>query len=254
MIRKFFLIGIGIKKENISEYILKKIKESELIIIDRYTSFFEDYEWLVKKIKKYNKNLIEGNREIIEEKLMRKFTKKYNKISLLVIGDPLFATTHFILVKELKKKGFECEIINNVSILNLIGKIGLSLYKFGKITSLPFLIRDKRIKIKTPIQTIRENDSINAHSLILMDLDPQKKEYLKIEEALEYLLNNNISKNIIVCSKLGWKEEKIIHLKEINQTIIKKIKSLSLKPPFCIIKYSNLSHIEKEFIKDLETI
>ena len=249
MDKKFFLIGLGIKKENISEEILKKIEDSEIVLFEKYTSFFEDEDWLISKIKEVNKNFIIADREIIEQEIQN-YLEKFNKISVLVIGDPLTATTHTTLINEAKKRGFDVEIINNVSIFNLVSRIGLSLYKFGKTISLPFLIRDKRIHLETPIKVIKENYSIDAHTLLLMDLDPLARDYLKMEEALKYLLNKGINKNLIICSRLGWKDEKIFLIRELNQEKIEKIKNISLKPPLCVIVYSeNLNEGEKEFLK-----
>jgi diphthine synthase len=254
MNKKFFLIGLGIKKENVNEEILNKIRESEIVFFEKYTSFFKDEEWLVNKIKELNKNIIIGDRETIEQKI-NNYLKKFNKISILVIGDPLTATTHTTLIIEAKKEGFEIEIINNVSIFNLITRTGLSIYKFGKTISLPFLIRDKRINLETPVKVIKENLSTNAHTLLLMDLDPINKDYLRMEEALEYLLNKRINKNLIICSRLGWKDEKIFLIKELNQEKIEKVKNLNLKPPLCIVVYDqNLNEGEKEFLELLQTL
>jgi diphthine synthase len=250
----FYLIGLGINKNNLTNYIIEKIKSCDLVIIEKYTSFFEDYNWLINFLKENKINFIEAKRDIVEEELLKIIKdngeKKERNTALLVFGDVMIATTHSSLLVELKKEKIPFEIIHNVSILNLITRTGLSIYKFGKIISIPFLIRDKRIKIETPIKVIKENESINAHTLLLLDLDPVNNDYLKAEEALEYLLNNGINNNLVVCSRLGWKDEKIIYIKELSNEKIEEIKKLKLKVPICIVKHSNLNIGEEEYIKN----
>lgn len=250
----FYLIGIGTNIKHISQDIIEKIRESEIVLLENYTSLFENWEELINLLKKNTKNLIIANRETIEQKIDNYF-QKYKKISVLVIGDPLTATTHFSLIKLAKEKNFEVEIINNISIFNLITRIGLSIYKFGKTISIPFLIRDKRLKIETPIKTIKDNLSIKAHTLLLMDLDTEKQDFLRIEEALQYLLENKIDKNIIVCSCIGWKNERILLINELNQNKIEKIKKMKLNYPMCLIVFhEDLNKMEKEALNYLERI
>jgi diphthine synthase len=254
MRKKLFLIGLGIKKEHLTSEILKKVKESEVVLFEKYTSFFEDEEWLLKTLKELNSNLIIGDRELIEQNFSD-YLKKFEKISVLVIGDPLTATTHTSLILEAKEKGFEVEVINNVSVFNLITRTGLSVYKFGKTISLPFLIRDKRINLETPVRVIKENLSINAHTLLLMDLNPLNEDYLRMEEALEYLLEKGIKENLIICSRLGWKDEKIYLLENLSLEKIEEVKKLNLRPPLCVIVYDkNLNEGEKAFLSILERI
>ncbi|HIQ51535.1 MAG TPA: diphthine synthase, partial [Nautiliaceae bacterium] len=208
-----YLIGLGVKKEHITNYIEKLLENSDFIILEQYTSYFEDLSFL----EKYKEKLIKADRKFFEEDLLNFIEENKDKnIAILIFGDVFVATTHQSLVNELKKRKITFKIINNVSIINLISNLGLSIYKFGKITSIPFLIRDKRIKIESPIKVIKDNQKIKAHSLILLDLDPIKKDYLKAEEALEYLLKNKIKEKIILCSRIAWNDEKIFYIEELN--------------------------------------
>jgi diphthine synthase len=246
-----YLAGLGIKKEHITCYIKELLKKTDYIILEKYTSFFEDLSFL----EDYKEKLIESDRKFFEEELIEFIEKNKNKdILILILGDVFIATTHSALVLELKKRNMQFKIVNNVSILNLIGNLGLSIYKFGKITSIPFLIRDKRIKLETPIKVVKENLSIKAHSLVLLDLDPLNNDFLKAEEALQYLLENEIKNNILVCSRLSWNDEKVIYIKELNENIIEKIKKMELKAPLCLIILSELNEVEKESINFFEKL
>jgi len=246
-----YLIGLGVKKEHITNYIEKLLENSDFIILEQYTSYFEDLSFL----EKYKEKLIKADRKFFEEDLLNFIEENKDKnIAILIFGDVFVATTHQSLVNELKKRKITFKIINNVSIINLISNLGLSIYKFGKITSIPFLIRDKRIKIESPIKVIKDNQKIKAHSLILLDLDPIKKDYLKAEEALEYLLKNKIKEKIILCSRIAWNDEKIFYIEELNNETIEKVKNLDLKPPLCLIIISDLNEIEKESVNFLKKL
>lgn len=246
-----YLIGLGVKKEHITNYIEKLLENSDFIILEQYTSYFEDLSFL----EKYKEKLIKADRKFFEEDLLNFIEENKDKnIAILIFGDVFVATTHQSLVNELKKRKITFKIINNVSIINLISNLGLSIYKFGKITSIPFLIRDKRIKIESPIKVIKDNQKIKAHSLILLDLDPIKKDYLKAEEALEYLLKNKIKEKIILCSRIAWNDEKIFYIEELNNETIEKVKNLDLKPPLCLIITSDLNEIEKESVNFLKKL
>jgi len=246
-----YLIGLGVKKEHITNYIEKLLENSDFIILEQYTSYFEDLSFL----EKYKEKLIKADRKFFEEDLLNFIEENKDKnIAILIFGDVFVATTHQSLVNELKKRKITFKIINNVSIINLISNLGLSIYKFGKITSIPFLIRDKRIKIESPIKVIKDNQKIKAHSLILLDLDPIKKDYLKAEEALEYLLKNKIKEKIILCSRIAWNDEKIFYIEELNNETIEKVKNLNLKPPLCLIIISDLNEIEKESVNFLKKL
>jgi len=250
-----YLISLGIKKEDLSSYVLEKIKNSDLVFIEKYTSFFKDYDWLISFLKENNVNYVEAERSLIEEGLIDKIKENRDKnISILVFGDFLMATTHNTIILELKKLNLKFELIHNVSVFNLVTRTGLSIYKFGKTISIPFLIRDKRLKIETPIKVIKENDSINAHTLLLLDLDPINNDYLKAEEALEYLSSNGIKENLIVCSRLYWDDERIILIKNLNEEVIEKVKNLALKPPICIVRFSKLNVVEEEFLNTLDSL
>ena len=60
-------------------------------------------------------------------------------VALLVVGDPLQATTHVDLQLQAAEAGIECHVFHGVSITTLVtGAIGLSNYKFGRQTTLTY--------------------------------------------------------------------------------------------------------------------
>ena len=60
-------------------------------------------------------------------------------VALLVVGDPLQATTHVDLQLQAAEAGVDCTVIHGLSITGLVtGAIGLSNYKFGRQTTLTY--------------------------------------------------------------------------------------------------------------------
>ena len=63
---------------------------------------------------------------------------KTANMALLVVGDPLSATTHTDLLLRCKQHGVPFTVIHNTSVMTAIGMTGLSLYKFTPTLSIPF--------------------------------------------------------------------------------------------------------------------
>ncbi len=233
-----YFIGLGLgNKKSITLEGLEAIKKSDLIYIETYTS---KLQCSIKDLEKlYNKKIIPADRNLIEnsQEILNKAKKKI--VSLLIPGDVFAATTHFELIKECKKQNIKFKVINNASIFTAIGITGLSLYKFGKVTSIPF----ENKNIKTPIEVIKNNLKNNLHTLVLLDLEPEKNKFMTVDSAIEYLKKNKLKiKIIIACSALGSYKQEI------------KIGNLNIKfnlkeYPQCLIIPAKLNFKEKEFLK-----
>lgn len=91
-------------------------------------------------------------------------------VALLIVGDPLQATTHVDLQLQANEAGIECRVYHGVSITTLIGAIGLSNYKFGRQTTLTYPYGGW--VATSPLEAIAVNLHQNLHSLALLDLDP----------------------------------------------------------------------------------
>ena len=127
--------------------------------------------------------------------------------------------------------------------LNAIGEIGLELYKYGHITSIPFNNED----IKTPIGIFNKNHKNNLHTLFLLDLDPKNNRYMTINQAINYLLKNKINENLLAigCAAIGsdHPEIKVDKLKNLKDYNFKKY------PQCLIIPAKKLHFIEEEALE-----
>ena len=267
------LIGIGAKKEHINKEMFEVIKNSEKVFMEYYTSFYDDsFEDLSTFL---GKDLIIANRELIESKIEDEIINpaKLVDIALLVLGDPLIATTHTDLLLRAKEAGVKTQIYNNVSIANQIAKTGLQFYKFGKITSIPFF--NEKFMPRTPYLVFYDNHKIGAHSLFLLDLNPSNdiaykgnRRYLQANEAFDFLLkipkimleNEEIEEKdsmyldeetpAIICSKLGFKDEKIVYgtIGELSNLD----RNINFAEPLCIIIPGDMHEMEIEYLNQFK--
>lgn len=263
------LIGIGTKKEHINPEMLESIKKSEKVFLEYYTCFYENSfeelsEYLGKKVEICDRNDIESE---VEEKILKPSQKK--DISLLILGDPLIATTHTDLLLRAKEMKIETKVYSNISIANHITKTGLQFYKFGKITSIPFF--SEKFMPRTPYLVYIDNHKMGAHSLFLLDLNPSndiaykgKEKFLKAHDALQFLLDiPKIMKDeeeieekeaeflteetdAIICSRLGFKDQ-VISFGTVKE-LIKEDKIKNYKEPICLVIPGDLHEIEEKFL------
>lgn len=261
-----YVIGIGAKKEHITPDMLEAISSSEEVFLEYYTSF---YQTPFDELEKYiGKKIIIAKREVIESEIEEKIIgpAKDKNIALLVLGDPLIATTHTDLLLRAKEMGVKTKLFNNVSIGNFITRTGLQFYKFGKITSIPF--HNEKFMPRTPYLVFIDNHKMGAHSLFLLDLDPINKKYLKAHEALEFLLKiPTIMKDeeeieekesyfldeetdIVLCSRLGFDDE-VIRYGTLAE-IIMQDKKEHFKEPLCVIIPGDMHEMEVEFLKQFQ--
>ena len=92
-------------------------------------------------------------------------------VALLVVGDPLQATTHVDLQLQAAEAGIDCTVIHGISITGLVtGAIGLSNYKFGRQTTLTYPYGGW--VATSPLEVIALNRMQGLHTLALLDLDP----------------------------------------------------------------------------------
>ena len=96
---------------------------------------------------------------------------KNSLVALLVVGDPLQATTHVDLQLRAELAGIPCHVVHGISITSVVtGAIGLSNYKFGRQTTLTYPYGDWIAT--SPLEVLAANWEQNLHTLALLDLDP----------------------------------------------------------------------------------
>ncbi len=230
-----YLIGLGLDLNDISLKALEAIKKSEKIYLETYTTTFP---YKIQELEKaIGKKVIPSNRETFENNVAALIAQaKREDITILVYGDPLAATTHITILREAETTKVKTQVIHNISIFNVVSETGLQLYKFGKTTSLPRW--QENYKPISFLEIIKENLSIKAHSLILVDPGFNLKQAINqlIESDKDKLLAD---KTIIIASCLGTPKQKI------EKGKIQQLTSKKIQEPFCIIVPSELNFSEK---------
>lgn len=232
----FYLIGLGLNENSITEGARKIIKKCKKVYLEGYTiNFPYDTKKLGVEFEELDRGKVE-NEEIVLE-------AKEEDVALLVYGSPLIATTHISLILRAEKEGIKYRILHNASIFDAISESGLQNYKFGKTASLPSW-KDKG-KSLSFIEIIKDNQGIGAHTLILIDMNLQLKEALEeLEEALKEK-KINIDK-VVVCSQLGKENSRIVY------GSIEKLKKEKLSLPICFIIPGKMHFLEEESLRRFE--
>lgn len=246
-----YIIGIGLSDEkDITVKGLEIAKKADFVYLESYTSILQ---CPVSKLEKlYGRKIILADRDLVEKKADEMLQKAEKKdVAFLVVGDPMSATTHIDLMLRAKEKGIEVKVMHNASILTAVGITGLQLYKFGKVTSIPF---PENVKAETPYNVLKANKENRMHTLILLDIDVERNKFMTVNEAIKILLEIEERKKegiftkdafCIGCARLGSEDffiraGKAGELMEIDFG----------KPPHCLIVPSEMHFMEEEALKE----
>ncbi|KAI0684835.1 Diphthine synthase [Cytidiella melzeri] len=164
----FYIVGLGLCDEkDITVRGLEAVKGCTRVYLEAYTSVL-----MVQKERLeayYGKDLIVADRDMVEtesDEILRDADKE--DVALLVVGDPLGATTHTDIVLRARSQKIPVRVIHNASIMNAIGACGLQLYNFGQTVSLVFFT-DTWMP-DSFYDRVKENVDLGMHTLLLLDI------------------------------------------------------------------------------------
>lgn len=243
-----YLIGIGLGDEkDVTVKGLDIIRKCNFIYLETYTSKLQVD---IKKLEDfYGKKVIPADRDLVEKNINEEIMSKAkdNDVALLIIGDVFSATTHNAILESAKEYEIEVKVIHNTSILTAVGDTGLSLYKFGKVASIPF----ENSEVEAPYDVLIENRDM--HTLFLLDLNPLVEKFMTVKEAVEYLLNIESKRKCkefdeetkcVGCAALGTDNAEIVY-----GTAKQVMKAKLTKFPQCLIVPGKLHFMEEEFLQ-----
>lgn len=164
------LVGMGLGTvEGMTLAALEAIKTADHRWYEAYTALWSEVqlgrlEDLVGPLERVMRPSIEHPDELLA-------LATTSRVALLIVGDPLQATTHVDLQLRAAEMGVPCEVIHGLSITTMVtGAIGLSNYKFGRQTTLTYPYSGW--VATSPLEVIIANWSQGLHTLALLDLDP----------------------------------------------------------------------------------
>ena len=103
------------------------------------------------------------------EKLLELASKQ--PVALLIVGDPMQATTHIDLEERCAERGISFHVIPGLTATALaVSLSGLQSYRFGRQVTIPFSAGD--YLPTSPLEMICKNKESGLHTLVLLDLDP----------------------------------------------------------------------------------
>ena len=160
------LIGLGLDPKDLSIRAREAIAASDVVLLETYTSYaaisMEELEAIVDtEITPLTRTMVEHDDVVLE-------SARTTRTALLVLGDPLAATTHLELVLRSRAEGIDTTIVHAPSIFSAIAESGLELYRFGLTASLVYPRRNWLPERARDV--ITQNRSIKAHSLVLLDI------------------------------------------------------------------------------------
>ena len=200
---------------------------------------------------------------------------KNSLVGLLVVGDPLQATTHVDLQLQAAEAGIECITFHGISITTIVtGALGLSNYKFGRQTTLTYPYGGW--VATSPLEVLAQNYHLNLHTLALLDLDPTgagtgdqrpmkpadavdslTMMFMKLKDSAEEIQGNNALENmrieackqylempieqriVVLCSDMGCSNEQII------TTTVGQLSQHQGGRLNCLVFPSNMSDVEE---------
>lgn len=236
-----YLIGLGLNEKSLSKEAIAVIKRCKRVYLENYTV---DFPYTHQQLEdEIGKKFVSANREKVENLEIVDEAKKMD-VALLVYGSPLTATTHITLIEEAILSGVKYKVFHNASVLDAIAETGFQLYKFGKITSMPAW--KKSYEPESFMEIIKENQSIKAHTLLLIDIGLDIKTAI---EQLEKAARNHDVKlyKIVICQAMGTKKQKILY-----KTIADAREFTGVQKPYCIIIPGELHFVEKEFLANFD--
>jgi diphthine synthase len=238
-----YLIGLGLTGDDIPHAGVEAAKKCSKVYCEVYTNISDVEKNRIGEI--LDNAVIFVTRADLEETTALIDEAERNDVALLVGGDPLAATTHIDLVLQARKRGIEVKIIHAASIFSAIDETGLQLYKFGKTASIVY--PEEKFFPTSFYDALLSNKERGLHTLLLLDIQAEKKRYMNPQEAFEILTKvdtERILTTAIVVSRLGHETQ------EIRYGTVDELESCTYgDPPHCIVIPGDLHFMEEEYLQ-----
>ena len=185
--KQLIFVGLGLYDESdLSIKGLQEIKQCDEVFAEFYTTKLghfnkQSFEKLIgKKIEVLSREETEKGDRLID-------AASRNHVVFLTGGDPMIATTHVDLRLRALRQGIKTKIIHSSSISTAVpGILGLQSYKFGRTTTLAFT--EKEYFPTSPYTVIFHNKKMGLHTLVLLDIQVEKNQYMTAKQGFELLL------------------------------------------------------------------
>jgi diphthine synthase len=190
---------MGVGSENaISISALETLKSADVILFETYTGLTGE-TFILNLSKRLGKEILEVDRQTVEDgERILDWAREKERTAIIVVGDPMAATTHVDLRLRAFDEGISTKIIPGSSIFTAApGLCGLSHYKFGRTTTLAYPQGD--YFPTSPYDMIAENIESGLHSLVLLELTTDEDRIMTANDGMELLveMESIVKKGII---------------------------------------------------------
>ena len=247
IVMTLYFIGLGLGDEkDITVKGLEAVKNADVVYLEAYTSKLVNCN-KAKLEKFYGKTIVSADRDLVENRAEGTILKDAvdKEVAFLVVGDVFSATTHVDLRKRAEELKIKTIVIHNTSILTAVGIAGLDLYKYGRVTTIPF---DNK-NFKSPYEVIKKNLKNELHTLVLLDLDPLNDKYMTVNTALEYLLKQGMPSEQLCAGCCGVGSDNVLIKAGKAKELLKKEFN---KYPQCVIVPAKMHFMEEEALNKFE--
>ena len=218
-----WLIGIGPGDlDHITERAKRVAKGCSKRYLEGYTAILppieeKRLEAVVGPWERLMRDRVESPENMLEE-------ARVSSVALLVVGDPMQATTHIDLEERCAEEGIGFHVIPGLTATALaVSLSGLQSYRFGRQVTIPF--SDGEYLPTSPFEMICKNKEAGMHTLALLDLDPtgmglEQPRPMTPREAVDHLVRmNERSEEFnqlvedwqgLLLSDLGTEEERVV--------------------------------------------
>ena len=218
-----WLIGLGPGDlDHITERARRVARGCSKRYLEGYTAVLppaeeEKLESVVGRWERLMRDGVESPENMLEE-------AGESAVALLVVGDPMQATTHIDLEERCAEQGIGFQVIPGLTATALaVSLSGLQSYRFGRQVTIPF--SDGDYLPTSPFEMICRNKEAGMHTLALLDLDPtgmglESPRPMTPREAVDHLVRMNkrsegFDESVeewdgLLLSDLGTEEESVV--------------------------------------------
>jgi len=240
-------VGIGLWDEkDITFKGYNAVKNADEVYIEFYTSKLMGTN--LQKIEKFlGRELKVLERSDLEEKSRNIIERAVDRdVVILVPGDPMVATTHSAIRLEAERMGVKTAIIHGPSIMSAVcGLTGLHNYRFGKSATVSYPYGDTISK--TPLNIIKQNWSIDAHTLLYLDLHPEPMSIGYAVEILQKIDDGSLAGCFAVGIARAGSDEPFVRCDRLE-----KLKEIDFGEPLhiMVVLARTLHFMEYEYLRD----
>ncbi len=213
-----YIVGLGLGSGDLTINALNVIRNVDVVFMETYTS--KAPRDLIKYVESIRRDIRPVSREDLENRsgdiIMRELANGRNA-ALLVIGDPMIATTHAAMAVIARRRGFDVKVVNSVSIVcALISQLGLSPYKLGPIATVTY----PRMGVLSTraYDVLSDNLERGLHTILLLDIRDDGG-FMSANEAVDILRRLEEERRlgivnerllVIYVARLGWVDQRIV--------------------------------------------